>query len=369
VDASIAEAEGDVRRRLRRRGTDRGSVPAAPSNDKHHGSRRRQRGGHHDAAPSAPLTHDPSVVSPSAARAWLVSTAVTERPAVAGALGALVIAFSAILVSLAEVSPSTAAFFRCLYALPVLGVLAWMERTRYGPRPRRDRMLALGAGVLLAFDLTLWHHSIEAVGAGLATVLGNVQVVFVGLIAWAALDERPDNRALASIPVVFFGVVLISGVIGAGAYGDDPVLGVVFGMLTAITYALFILILRQGNSDTRRPAGPLFDATLTSALFSGLGGVAVGDIDWVPGLESQAWLLILALSSQVVGWLLISVSLPRLPAVLTSILLMLQPVGSVILGTMLLSEAPSTVQLAGVVVVLGGVAVATVKPRPARVPV
>jgi drug/metabolite transporter (DMT)-like permease len=308
-------------------------------------------------------------VPPRAARAWLVSTAVTERPAVAGALGALVIAFSAILVSLAEVSPSTAAFFRCLYALPVLGVLAWMERTRYGPRPRRDRMLALGAGVLLAFDLTLWHHSIEAVGAGLATVLGNVQVVFVGLIAWAALDERPDNRALASIPVVFFGVVLISGVIGAGAYGDDPVLGVVFGMLTAITYALFILILRQGNSDTRRPAGPLFDATLTSALFSGLGGVAVGDIDWVPGLESQAWLLILALSSQVVGWLLISVSLPRLPAVLTSILLMLQPVGSVILGTMLLSEAPSTVQLAGVVVVLGGVAVATVKPRPARVPV
>ena len=53
---------------------------------------------------------------------------MTERPAVAGALGALVIAFSAILVRLAEVSPSTAAFFRCLYALPVLGALAWWER-------------------------------------------------------------------------------------------------------------------------------------------------------------------------------------------------------------------------------------------------
>jgi EamA-like transporter family len=116
-------------------------------------------------------------------RPALVSTAVTERPVGAAALGALVIAFSAILVRLAEVSPSTAAFFRCLYALPVLGVLAWMERKRYGPRSRRDRLLALGAGVLLAADLTLWHHSIEAVGAGLATVLGNVQVVFVGLIA------------------------------------------------------------------------------------------------------------------------------------------------------------------------------------------
>ncbi|HEY6778407.1 MAG TPA: DMT family transporter [Thermoleophilaceae bacterium] len=293
---------------------------------------------------------------------------MTERPAVAGALGALVIAFSAILVRLAEVSPSTAAFFRCLYALPVLGALAWWERRRYGPRSRRDRLLALGAGVLLAADLTVWHHSIEAVGAGLATVLGNIQVVFVGLIAWAALGERPDNSALASIPVVFVGVVLISGVIGAGAYGDDPALGVIFGVLTALMYALFILSLREGNADARRPAGPLFDATLTSTLFSALGGVAVGDIEWTPGLESQAWLLVLGLSSQVLGWLLISVSLPRLPAVVTSILLMFQPMGAVILGAVLLSEAPSTVQLAGVVVVLGGVAVATVKPRPVRVP-
>jgi drug/metabolite transporter (DMT)-like permease len=293
---------------------------------------------------------------------------VTERPTLAGALGALVIAFSAILVRLAEVSPSTAAFFRCLYALPVLGLLAWVERKRFGRRSRKDRLLALGAGVAFAADLTFWHHSIEAVGAGLATVLGNVQVVLVGLMAWAALGERPDNRALASIPVVFLGVVLISGVIGAGAYGDDPALGVLYGVLTALTYALFILILRQGNSDLRQPAGPLFDATLTGAIFSAIGGVVVGDIDWVPGVESQAWLVLLALSSQVLGWLLISVSLPRLPAVVTSIVLMLQPAAAVLLGTVLLSEAPSTVQLAGVAVVLGGVAVATLRPRPVRVP-
>jgi drug/metabolite transporter (DMT)-like permease len=288
---------------------------------------------------------------------------VTDRPILAGALGALVIAFSAILVRLAEVSPSTAAFFRCAYALPVLGLLAWIERRRFGPRTRRDRLLALGAGFFLAADLVTWHYSIQAVGAGLATVLGNVQVVLVGVIAWAALGERPDRRALAAIPVVFTGVVLISGVIGVGAYGDDPALGAIYGILTAITYALFILILRQGNSDVRRPAGPLLDATLTGAVFSALAGVAIGDIDWAPELESQLWLLLLALSSQVLGWLLISVSLPRLPALLTSILLMLQPVSTVFLGAVLLSEAPSALQLAGVAIVLAGVAVATIKPR------
>jgi drug/metabolite transporter (DMT)-like permease len=285
----------------------------------------------------------------------------------AGALGALVIAFSGILVRLAEVSPATAAFFRCAYALPLLGLLAWIERRRFGARPRRERLLTLAAGPLFAADLVSWHYSIEAVGAGLATVLANVQVVIVGLLAWAMLGERPENRTIAAIPMVFAGVVLISGVVGAGAYGDDPLLGVAYGLLTAVSYAVFLLILRQGNADLRRPAGPLFDATLSAAVFCALAGVVIGDIDWVPGLEAQAWLVLLALSSQVLGWLLISVSLPRLPAVLTSILLMLQPVSTVVLAAVLLSEAPSAVQLSGVAIVLAGVAFATLQPR-ARAP-
>lgn len=289
--------------------------------------------------------------------------ALGRKPVLAGALGALVIAFSAILVKLAEVSPATSAFFRCAYAVPVLGLLAWIERRRYGPRPMRERAPILGAGVLFAADLIFWHYSIQAVGAGLATVLGNIQVVLVALLAWAFLGERPTNRTLAAIPIVFAGVVLISGVVGAGAYGEDPVLGVVYGVSTAIAYALFILILRHANADLRRPAGPLFDATLVAAVCCGLAGVAIGDIDWVPDAEAQVWLVLLALSSQVVGWLLISVSLPRLPAVLTSILLMLQPVSTVILGAILLSETPSAVQLSGVAIVLAGVAFATLQPR------
>jgi drug/metabolite transporter (DMT)-like permease len=291
-----------------------------------------------------------------------------DRPLASGVLGALVIAFSAILVKLAEVSPSTAAVFRCVYALPLLGLLAWLERRRYGARASRERWIALGAGVFLAADLIFWHHTIAAVGAGLGTVLANIQVVLVGAIAWVWLGERPAPRSLASIPVVLLGVVLISGVIGSGAYGSDPTLGMVWGVATGLAYALFLLTLRQGNSDTRRPAGTLFDATLSGAVWCIVAGVVIGDLDWAPGPEAQAWLVLLALSSQVLGWLLISVSLPRLPALITSIVLMLQPVASILLGIVLLSESPSALQLLGVVVVLGGVAAATIPPRQAPAP-
>ena len=291
-------------------------------------------------------------------------------PVAAAVAGALCIAFSAIFVRLAETAPSTAAFFRCFWALPVLGLLAWLEQRRFGPRGRRERGLAVVAGLFFAVDLVAWHHAIDDVGAGLATVLGNLQVVFVGVLAWAALGERPENRLLVAVPIVLGGVVLISGAIGADAYGDDPALGVVFGLITAITYSFFILVLRRAGSDLRQPAGPLFDATAAAALGSLAGGLALGEMDLVPGWEATGWLVTLAISSQVVGWLLISISLPRLPAALTSVLLTVQPVGSVLLGVVLLSEAPSPVQLTGVAVVLSGILVATVgrsKPAPAAV--
>src|SRR6266480_5107203 len=87
--------------------------------------------------------------------------------------------------------PSTGAFYRCALALPVLWPLSWLEDRKYGPRPLRQRALAWLAGVLFALDLVAWHYGIEQVGAGLATVLGNLQVVFVGLLAWVILSERP----------------------------------------------------------------------------------------------------------------------------------------------------------------------------------
>jgi drug/metabolite transporter (DMT)-like permease len=221
------------------------------------------------------------------------------------------------------------------------------------------------AGVCFAADLIFWHHAIGDVGAGLATVLGNLQVVVVPLAAWAILDERIERRIVAALPLVCSGIVLISGALETGAYGRDPARGVFFGILTGITYGGFILVLRQGSSDLRRPAGPLADATAVSAVCCLVVALALGT-DIVPSWPAHAWLVLLALSSQVLGWMLIGTSLPRLPAALTSVTLTIQPVGSVILGVVLLGEHPSELQLLGVACVLAGlVAVAAGRRRAA----
>ena len=271
-----------------------------------------------------------------------------SRPVLMAVAGATGIAVSAILVRLADLPPSTAAFYRCAYALPPLALLAYWERRRFGPLSRRALRLSLVAGVLFMADLVFWHHAIAAVGAGLATVLGNVQVVIVPLAAWALLRERPPPRTLGAVPVVL-----------VGAYGSNPPLGVLFGLLTAIAYAGFLLVLRAGSTDLRRPGGPLFYATLSSALATLPVGAGLGELELTPSWPEHGWLVLLALTSQVLGWLLIAAALPRLPAALTSVTLTLQPALSVVFGVILLDEAPSGVQLTGVAVIIAGVVLAT----------
>jgi drug/metabolite transporter (DMT)-like permease len=293
---------------------------------------------------------------------WLANDRLVRLSAL---LGALAIAFSSVLVRLSHASPSTAAIFRCAFALPVLGLLAWLEDRRFGSRARSDRRVAVGAGVFFAADLILWHNSIDDVGAGLATVLANIQVVIVPLVAWALLSERPGRRVLAALPIALLGVLLISGVLQSGAYGRNPTRGTLFGLGAGIAYVGFLMLLRRSSSDLRRVAGPLFEATATAAVACVAAGLVIGDADLTPAWPGVGWLIVLALTSQVLGWLLITTSLPRLPSAITSLTLTVQPVGAVALAALILGEAPTGLQLVGVAVVVAAVITATAPGRSA----
>ncbi len=268
--------------------------------------------------------------------------------------GVVLISFSAIFVRLADVAPTTSAFFRSAYALPFLAAI-WLWQRNDSRRPRRDRLLAFVAGIFLGLDLAFWHRAIEYIGAGLSTVLGSTQVAFVGLLAWWILGERPRQAAMVAVPVVFAGVTLISGLGTSGSYGQDPFLGVVFGVLTGITYAVFLLMFRTAGRGLGAPAGPLLDATLGSVLGCLAVGLVDGQLDFTVTWPAHGWLLAMAVGSQVVGWQLIGAALPRLPALETSIVLLVQPMITVVWARLIFAEQLSPVQGIGILLVLSGV--------------
>jgi len=255
-------------------------------------------------------------------------------------------------------------------------MLALTERRRHGPRPWTAHRGALVAGLLLSVDLVLWNHAIAEVGAGIATVLGNLQVLFVALAAWALFSERPERRFLVALPVVMVGVVLVSGLVGGGATGEThPLAGIGYGIGTSLAYAAFLLIFRRSSAGAH-VAAPLAEATAGAALGSLVLGLVFGELQWRIGWPAFGWLLLLSLTSQTIGWLLITSSLPRLSAAISSLILLLQPAASMLLAFVVLDEKPTLIQVAGAVVVCVGVLVASrsapaprdLPPRPAEAP-
>jgi len=292
---------------------------------------------------------------------------LSGQAAAAAVAGAACISTSAVVMKLAGSSASMTALGRTAFALPALGLLAWLERRRgAAPMTARSRWLARLSGLFLAAVLVLWSHAIDDIGAGLSTVIDNLQVVLVPFAAWAVLGERPHRRLLIALPVMVGGLVLIGGLAGTGGYGTHPALGTAFGTGVGILYTAYILMLRQATAPgilteegERAPvAAPLYEATLGAAAGSLVLGLALRDFRLGPAWPDLAWLIVLALTSQVIGWLLITMSMPRLPAWLVSVLLLFQPLGSLLLGATFLGERPSPLQLAGAAVMLAGIVIA-----------
>ncbi|MCJ0904368.1 DMT family transporter [Rhodococcus sp. ARC_M6] len=274
--------------------------------------------------------------------------------------GAAAISVSSILIKLADVGPSTAVFFRCFLALPPLAWMAWRECRRLGMPTRRAVILQLFGGILLGVDFALWSQSILMIGAGIASVVVNVQVIVVPALSWLILGNRVPRRFLFALPFLFGGIALAGGVIGGGVAGPDLMWGTVLSLVSGIAYGGYIFMVGfTGASD--RAASQVLISTISAGIAGSMIGSLWGRIDFVPGWDAFFWLVALALVGQVFGWVLMGRSLPRLSAEVGATLLLMQPVLAVLLAVLLVGERPSVMQLLGCVVVVGAVSAVSVK--------
>lgn len=283
-------------------------------------------------------------------------------------LGGGLISFSGVWIRLADVEPLRSAFLRGAYALPLLLVILAVDRrrtkarARAAGRPATARwLLPLGvvSGLFLGLDLIAWHASLAIVGAGLGTVFPNLQVVFVGLASMVLFHERPRRGFWVALPIVLAGIVIL-GVVGrpvsvTGSFRT----GALYGIATALTYAASLVVVRIARERTPEGNGVVvvfsmtFGATLVTGLVAATQGLA-GPAGW----PADGWLLLLAVGSQTLGWLLVISSIAHLPAVLTSVALLIQPALGMVWGRVLLDEPLGRPQVAGAAVLLAGIVIA-----------
>ncbi|GAB3500794.1 hypothetical protein GCM10027440_56360 [Nocardiopsis coralliicola] len=261
-------------------------------------------------------------------------------------------AASGALMKASGAEPATAAFLRCALALPVLLPMALLELRRAGRRPARHMLTDSAAGVLLGIDFVLWATAIQAVGAGVATVLINIQVVVFPLLTALVTGVRPARSFIAAVPVLLAGLALAAGLGPGAGSGDDPLLGLATGCGAGAAYAGYLFLTRLGGGRGHA-ATPVLVSTATAAASAAALGGLLGGLEFASlTAASWAWLCLLALTGQVLTWLLIGAALPRLDPGSAAAILVLPPVFAIVIGMVFLGEQPTLLQGAGCALVV-----------------
>lgn len=278
-------------------------------------------------------------------------------------IAAVIISTSSVWVKIADVAPSVSGFYRMFIGGIVLMLLALTQRLRLWQNMNHFFWLFL-AGLFFACDLFFWHRSIFFVGPGLATVLGNFQVFFMAIAGYLFYKNKIGLAFLIGLTITMTGLFLLVG-INWSELTQDYRLGVLYGILTAVAYTGFMLSLRhvQSCDNSLSAIVNLGTSSLICAaiLFTEL--TFSGESINIPSTQSLISLLILGIFCQVIGWLLITQSMPNLSTAVVGILLLLQPALSMLWDILFFARPMGHYDIIGLIMVLAGVYLATVRKK------
>ena len=262
------------------------------------------------------------------------------------------ISFSPVWVKLVDVSPTTSGFYRLAIGGAALALFLAATGKRLTLSKRAWKILT-GSAVLFALDIWFWHRSIDYVGPGLATLLANFQVFFMMLAGVLLLRQRPHAAQLFAVPLALIGLGLIVGFDWRGLPADYR-LGVVFGLLTAVAYAGYMLTMRAARTDSTDPLPTREVAVISigSALLLGLTAIAEGVSLAIPSYADAAWLVGYGVLSHCLGLLLIASSLLKVSTTEAGLALLLQPILSFTWDVLFFEREMTLLELSGAAIAL-----------------
>lgn len=271
-------------------------------------------------------------------------------------LGALTIGLSPILTKSTTLAPSTISFYRFFFGSFSLLVYIFITKQRTTLKEIKKALpFTIISGALFAIDLWFWHRSILYIGAGISTLLANTQIFYLILIGIIFYKEKPTLKFYFSIILTSFGLSLSSYHLLEIQNNDLILPGIIFGLLTGISYALVTTTLKKATLAFSNPqAFPILMVTFFAAFFSFLICI-ISKQDLSLQGSNLFYMVVYGAMIHVAGWILISFALQKIQVSLAGLVLLLQPITATILGILLFKEHASLIQFIGLGVSLMGI--------------
>jgi drug/metabolite transporter (DMT)-like permease len=293
----------------------------------------------------------------------------TSRAPVLAAVAVTLLAWASAFVGIrgvgADLSPGALALGRLAVGTAVLALL-WLVSGRRWVRPTGQEwgLLAVcGVGWFGVYNVAL-NAAERHLDAGTTAMLVNIGPILIAVLAGLLLGEGFPRRLLAGLAVAFAGVLLI-GLATRGA--DADVLGVVFCLVAALTYAAGVV----AQKPVLRRLPPL-QVTLTACAIGALcclpwAGSLAGELAGAPA-GSVAGMVYLGAVPTALAFSTWAYALARMDAGTLGVTTYLVPPLVIVLGRLLLDEVPPALAVVGGAVCLAGVALSRRRTR-VRTPV
>ena len=209
------------------------------------------------------------------------------------------------------------------------------------------------AGYQLCFFAAV-HDTGVAVGT--VAALGSAPA-FAGLGGWVIDGTRPGSAWVAATALAAVGVALMAL---SGSAAEVSVPGVVLALGAGASYAVFTLaskrLLDAGAGVDRVMAGVF---TLGALMLVPV--LILGNLDWLASTDGLAMAVWLGAVPTALAYILFAQGLRQLPASEVATLTLAEPVTASALGAIVLDERPGALAVAGIALVIAGLAVLAVR--------
>ena len=210
---------------------------------------------------------------------------------------------------------------------------------------RWTRRLLVAWAAVLALMNSCFYLAIDRLPLGTAAA-----IEFLPVIALAAIGVR-SGRNLAAVALAVGGVYLLSDV----RLVAEP-LGFAFAAANALLFAAYIVL---GHRVARSPEIRGIDGLALSMLIASVLALPIGLGDALPALADPLALAAgigVGVSSSVIPYVCDQMAMARLTRATYALLVSLLPATATVIGVVVLAQVPTLLEIAGVALVIAGVA-------------
>ncbi len=279
------------------------------------------------------------------------------KPYLVLALGILAVSSAAILISFARAEgiPAVAiAALRLSFASLILAPIATVRsRGEWRRLTRRNFLLAILSGILLALHFAFWISSLDYTSVMSSVVLVSTNPLFVGAASVLLLHESLGRGTIVGIVVAALGTGLI-GYADLGQAGAESLQGDALALAGAVAVSGYLLIGRR----LRRQLSLLAYIGLvysTAAIVLIAMAMVMRASLFGYSIAGYTFIVQLALGPQLIGHSSYNWALKYLSATFITITLLAEPIGATLLAVPLLSQIPAPIKLVGGALILIGI--------------